>query len=68
MAVAITSGAKEDIRYHTFFVRRGCGLGNKYMYMKKPKYYERCSVVRNNFFFQKPSNISYTFTNIVHVF
>lgn len=53
MAVAITSGAKEDIRYHKFFVRRGCGLGNKYMYMKKPKYYERTLSCSQHFFFFK---------------
>lgn len=52
MAVAITSGAKEDIRYHIFFVRRGCGLGNKDMYMKKPKYYDRTLCCSQRFFFK----------------
>lgn len=53
MALAITSGAKEDIRYHKLFVRRGCGLGNKDMYMKKPKYYERTLCCSQQFFFPK---------------
>lgn len=39
--MTVTSGAKEDIRYHKFFIRRGCGSRNKDMNMTKPKYYER---------------------------